>query len=96
MPPPTGSAEDRSSVTVSNLLTLTHGRRSIDVIVQIDDTKVADSTELIVKIRAKQPGDTLNLTITVVEEDKETGGELFMIQSTRGKRNAMSMGIVVN
>ena len=34
-----------------------------DVVVAIDGVKVADSTELIVKVRAKAPGDTLTLTI---------------------------------
>ena len=35
-----------------------------DIIVAVDGVKVADSTELIVKVRAHAPGDTLTLTVT--------------------------------
>ncbi len=38
------------------------GLRSGDVITQVDDTPVADGTELIVAIRSHQPGDTIALT----------------------------------
>jgi putative serine protease PepD len=39
------------------------GVQTGDVIVAVDGAKVADSTELIVKVRAKSPGDTVTLTI---------------------------------
>ena len=39
------------------------GVQAGDVIVAVDGAKMADSTELIVKVRAKAPGDTVNLTI---------------------------------
>jgi putative serine protease PepD len=39
------------------------GLQAGDLITRIDDTVVADSTQLIVTIRAKAPGDTVNLTV---------------------------------
>ena len=39
------------------------GIQSGDVIVAVDGVKVADSTELVVKVRSRAPGDTLTLTI---------------------------------
>ncbi len=39
------------------------GVQSGDVITAVDGTKVADSTELVVKVRAHAPGDTLTLTV---------------------------------
>jgi putative serine protease PepD len=39
------------------------GVQTGDVIVAVDGAKIADSTELIVKVRAKAPGDTVSLTI---------------------------------
>jgi len=39
------------------------GLQTGDVIIEVDGVKIADSTELIVKVRAKAPGDTVTLTI---------------------------------
>jgi putative serine protease PepD len=39
------------------------GIQSGDVITEVDGIKIADSTELIVKVRAKAPGDTVTLTV---------------------------------